>query len=388
MSDAVVQGAIGQSGYDPQVDLDQLLSGLPHAILALAPDNRIVFANTAAESFLSSSLAVLRRQRFDDVLAYGCPLLGLVDQVRATGGTLNEYGLELHVPRLLQPKLVDVHAAPFPDRSGLVIVMVQQRNMAQLIERQVVHRAATRTVSGMAAVLAHEIKNPLSGIRGAAQLLEPALNDEDRALTQLICAETDRIRDLVDRMEVFGDERPLVRQPVNIHDVLGHVRRLAETGFGRNVRIVEDYDPSLPPVEGHRDKLVQVFLNLLKNAVEATSAHPEEARIILTTAYRPGVRMSLPGSKARVALPLLIQIEDNGEGIPEHLRARIFDPFVTSKRNGAGLGLAVVAKIVADHGGVIECDSEPRRTLFRVLLPKYDGTGHLSAVETGQTEET
>src|SRR5690606_6319536 len=163
---------------------------------------------------------------------------------------------------------------------------LQQRSMAQMIERQLTHRAAARSVSGLAAVLAHEIKNPLSGIRGAAQLLEPALSDEDRALARLICTETDRIRNLVDRMEVFGDERPLATEPVNIHDVLDHVKRIAESGFGRGIRIQEQYDPSLPPIPGNRDKLVQAFLNLVKNAAEALGETRDGDRIVLTTAFR------------------------------------------------------------------------------------------------------
>jgi two-component system nitrogen regulation sensor histidine kinase GlnL len=244
-----------------------------------------------------------------------------------------------------------------------------------MIERQLTHRAAARSLSGMAAVLAHEIKNPLSGIRGAAQLLEPGLLDEDRALTQLICSETDRIRNLVDRMEVFGDERPLPKEPINIHDVLDHVRRLAETGFARGIRIVEEYDPSLPPVPGSRDKLVQAFLNLVKNAAEAIAETNETGRIILQTAFRPGVRLAVPGSEARVSLPLMIQIEDNGPGIPEHMKPHLFDPFVTTKRTGSGLGLALVGKIIGDHGGIIECDSEPRRTVFRILLPLQELAG-------------
>jgi two-component system nitrogen regulation sensor histidine kinase GlnL len=191
----------------------------------------------------------------------------------------------------------------------------------------------------------------------------------------LIVSETDRIRNLVNRMEVFGDERPLAKEPVNIHDVLNHVRRLSETGFGRGVRIIEDYDPSLPPIPGNRDKLVQAFLNLLKNAAEAIGENDEgHGRIIMQTSFRPGVRLLVPGADARMSLPLMIQIEDNGSGVPDHLKPHLFDPFVTTKHNGTGLGLALVAKIVGDHGGIIECESEANRTVFRVLLPMQDRT--------------
>lgn len=354
------------------VEHDMLLSALPHPILVVAEENRIVYVNAAAEFFFSVSSAVLRRMRIDDVVAFGCPLLALVEQVRSSGATVNEYGVEMASPKFNAPKLVDVYGGPLPDQTGHIVLMLQQRTMAQMIERQLTHRAAARSVSGMAAVLAHEIKNPLSGIRGAAQLLEQNLGDEDRALTQLICSETDRIRGLVDRMEVFGDERPLPKEPINIHDVLDHVRRLAETGFGRSIRFVEDYDPSLPPVAGNRDKLVQAFLNLLKNAAEAIAETSEPGRIVLQTAFKPGVRLSVPGSEARISLPLMIQIEDNGPGIAEHMKPHLFDPFVTTKRTGSGLGLALVAKIIGDHGGIIECDSEPKRTAFRVLLPLHE----------------
>ncbi len=173
-------------------------------------------------------------------------------------------------------------------------------------------------------------------------------------------------------MEVFGDERPLAKEPVNIHDVLEHVRRLCENGFARGIRFVEDYDPSLPPVPGNRDKLVQAFLNLVKNAAEAIGDNKNEGRIVMQTSFRPGVRLSVQGSDTRISLPLMIQIEDNGPGIPDHLKAHLFDPFVTTKPHGTGLGLALVAKIINDHGGIIECDSEPNKAVFRVLLPMQE----------------
>lgn len=359
----------------PVVEYDMLLAALPHPILVIGDDNQIVYGNAAAEVFLSTSAPMMTRMRLDDVIAFGCPLLALVDQVRESGSTVNEYGVEMASPKFANPKLVDVYAGPMGEGVPLIVIMLQQRTMAQMIERQLTHRAAARSVSGMAAVLAHEIKNPLSGIKGAAQLLEQNLSDEDRALSQLICSETERIRNLVNRMEVFGDERPLTKEPVNIHDVLNHVRKLSETGFARNIRIVEDYDPSLPPVPGNRDKLVQAFLNLVKNAAEAIGDNKDgQGRIIMQTSFRPGVRLSVPGADQRITLPLMIQIEDNGPGVPDHLRPHLFDPFVTTKHNGTGLGLALVAKIIGDHGGIIECDSEANRTVFRVLLPLQDRT--------------
>jgi two-component system nitrogen regulation sensor histidine kinase GlnL len=233
--------------------------------------------------------------------------------------------------------------------------------------RQMSHRNAARSMTAMAAMLAHEVKNPLSGIRGAAQLLEQDADPDARELTQLICDETDRIVALVDRMEAFSDHQPIARGAVNIHEVLERVRRIAQTGFARHLRFGEEYDPSLPPVLGNRDLLVQVFLNLVKNAAEASPDPGGE--IILTTAYRHGRRLATPAGGERLLVPLMVSVADNGPGIPDDLKAHLFDPFVTTKRNGTGLGLALVAKVIGDHGGTVEFDSQPRRTVFRVFLP-------------------
>jgi two-component system, NtrC family, nitrogen regulation sensor histidine kinase GlnL len=351
------------------METEALLGALPHPLLVIGEGLMIEYANLAAEDFFQMSAGVLCRRTLTEIVGFGSPLIALVEQVQRSGTTVNEYGVDLGSVRFETPKLVDLYAGPVAEMPGRVLIMLQQRSMAQMIERQLTHRGAARSVSGLAAVLAHEIKNPLSGIRGAAQLLESDRTDSDRTLTQLICAESDRICKLVDRMEIFGDERPLQREPVNIHDVLDHVKQIASTGFARQIKIVENYDPSLPSVPGSRDKLIQVFLNLVKNAAEAIGEGRADGQITLTTSFRPGVRLSVPGSQSRVSLPLEIAVEDNGAGVPSDLVPHLFDPFVTTKPSGTGLGLALVAKIIGDHGGIIECDSRPRLTVFRALMP-------------------
>jgi two-component system, NtrC family, nitrogen regulation sensor histidine kinase GlnL len=195
-------------------------------------------------------------------------------------------------------------------------------------------------------------------------------SDEDRALARLITEETDRIVALVDRMEIFSDERPVDREPVNIHVVLDHVKAIASNGFAKHINITEEYDPSLPPIFANRDQLVQVFLNLIKNAAEAIG-NTSGGEIKLSTAFRPGIRFSVPGTRERVSLPMEFCVHDNGPGVPEDIQSIIFDPFITTKQNGSGLGLALVAKIVGAHGGVIECESSSRGTTFRILMPAW-----------------
>ncbi len=348
------------------VESSAVLGALPAPVFVVDEENRFLYLNVAAENFFAGSEATLLGRALADWLPSDSPLFLLLEQVRSGGNSLSEYGVSLDSPRFGN-HFVTLDVAPLSDQPGSVVVSLQERSIAQKIDRQLTHRNAARSVTAMAAMLAHEVKNPLSGIRGAAQLLELNYDGRDRELTRLICDETDRIVQLVDSMEMFADSQPMEYEAVNIHEVLGHVRSLAANGAGRHVKFVERYDPSLPPVRGNRNLLIQAFLNLVKNAAEAA---PDVGGIInLSTRYRQGVRLALPGAGEKLRLPLMVTVEDNGPGVPEDLQPHLFDPFVTTKPHGKGLGLALVAKIIDNHGGVIELDSEPGRTRFMLYLP-------------------
>jgi two-component system, NtrC family, nitrogen regulation sensor histidine kinase GlnL len=349
-----------------------VLDAMPNPLIVLDGDDRICMVNAAAEDFFQSGASVLKRYTLQDLVPFSSPVINSVHQVREAASVVNEYGVGVGTPRLGGERIVDLQTAPLGDAEQHVMLMLLRRSIAHKMGHQLNHQGAARSVSGMAAMLAHEIKNPLAGIRGAAQLLEPTLSDGDRALARLICDETERIRKLVDQMEVFSDERPLDKKPVNIHVVLDRVKKLVLAESGDHLSIKEEYDPSLPPVYGNSDQLVQVYLNLAKNAADILRETGEGGEILFTTAYRPGMKLQVAGTAERVSLPLEICVHDNGKGVPEDLAPHIFEPFVTSKPQGRGLGLALVAKVVRDHGGTVECQPRKRGTTFRTLLPMID----------------
>jgi two-component system nitrogen regulation sensor histidine kinase GlnL len=351
------------------VSLEAVWSAMPYPALVIAPDDTIRAANPAAESFGGTSARQMDGRPLGTYLGEGSAVLEVVRQARRGGVSVAQYDVLVGWSDQ-PPQPHNVHAAPLHETGGAVLLLMHPQGMAGKMDRSLGHRSAARSVTGMAAMLAHEIRNPLAGISGAAQLLEMGLGDADRELTSLIQAEAARIGKLVDRVEQFGDLRPAQRRPLNIHDVLDRAQRAARAGFAAHARFAEDYDPSLPPTAGDPDQLLQVFQNLLKNAAEAVPR--VGGSITISTAYRPGFKMMRPSGGSE-SVPLLVTVADNGPGVPESLVRDIFDPFVSSKVNGTGLGLSLVSKVIADHGGVVECDSRPGRTRFRVRLPVWRG---------------
>jgi two-component system nitrogen regulation sensor histidine kinase GlnL len=343
-----------------------LFDAVPFALLTLDAGDHVIAANHAAEQLLGAGRTLLQGKPLSDYIAADSPVFTLIAEARNGSIAVAEPDLSLSGPRL-QAAHVAIDAAPIAEQPGHVVLIVKDRSIERRLSRQSLSRDASRSAKAMAAMLAHEVKNPLSGIRGAAQLLEKRLDNDGRVLTNLICDETDRIVGLVNRMEMLGDERPAPMGPVNVHEVLNHVRRLAAAGFARHVSFREEYDPSLPPVWGNRDQLVQVFLNLVKNAAEACPEHG--GAIVMATQFVPGLRLGDRFSGPRPRLALTVRIQDNGAGIPAHIRDGLFDPFVTGKVGGKGLGLSLAAKIIAEHDGVIEFESQPRRTIFSISLP-------------------
>jgi two-component system nitrogen regulation sensor histidine kinase GlnL len=347
----------------PSGTADAVLDALPHPVIMVSADGRVANANAAAESFFEASLPLLRRHRLGDLVPFGSPLLALIDQVRARGAAVNEYKVDLGTPRNPGERLVDLHVAPLPERPDHVVVMLQERTIADKMDRQLTHRGAARSVTALAAMLAHEIKNPLSGIRGAAQLLERELDRPPLIeYTQVIIGEADRLQSLVNRL-LTPHRLPTYRRS-NIHEILVRVKGVVQAEFP-HVSFNLDFDASLPEFDADSEQLQQAVLNIVRNAAQALSGTTADPRIRMVTRVARYVTLA----RRRHRLALALSIEDNGPGIPESIRDRIFYPLVSGREGGTGLGLTLAQTFIAQHGGTIECESRLGRTVFSILLP-------------------
>jgi two-component system, NtrC family, nitrogen regulation sensor histidine kinase GlnL len=342
-----------------------LWAALPLPALIIDAAGRISDVSPSAEIFLNLSQRALLGQPLLDRLAIDAPMEDALARVRLHQSPVVIADAEVTTGERA-PQTCALHLAPMQDSAGAVLMMMAPRDISDRLGHAMRVTSAAKSAIGMAEMLAHEIKNPLAGISGAAQLLAMNLSAEDLEMTDLIVEETRRIVKLLEQVEQFGNISPPVLRAVNLHDALDRARRSALVGFGAKMKIIEDYDPSLPATFADADQLMQVFLNLLKNASEA--AGPKGGTIRLHTFYDHSLRRKRrDGSQA--ALPLQIEIIDDGPGIPPDIAADIFEPFVSGRENGTGLGLALVSKIITDHEGWISVDSHPGRTVFRISMP-------------------
>ena len=350
------------------------INTIPAGVIVFDEEDQIVFVNPSAETFFSTSAQQLRLMSIEDLFGPNSAVGGLFQQARLTSMPIAEFDVQIMLPRAgtvqASVTVVPVLEANGNQPNGDMILQFSTTSIAHRIEQQMRRQGAARSTAGMVAVLAHEVRNPLAGIRGAAQIIESSVSGEERELTQLIADEVDRISNLIERIDVFAEIGPAPEKPVNIHEALARARRVLESsGALAELNFQEVFDPSLPLVRGDFEGLVQIFLNLIKNAADAARIGGKE--ILIKTAYRHGLRLAADGRREWGALPIEVSVQDNGPGIPKELQSDIFDPFVTTKPGGHGLGLAVVAKIVGDHAGAVEFESEPFRTIFNIHLPLF-----------------
>ena len=360
----------------PAADLTeaQIFAILPNPVFVLDRDDRFIYLNQAAEIFFQSSQMMLLGTSLASLIPADSNFLSMVSRARAQATSVGDQGVEFAGPKI-GLKLINVQITPFGDAEPRLLVCIQERALAERLRGQSLFRGAARSIAAMAALLAHEVKNPLAGIKGAAQLLEADLVDANgdangdvngQSLTRMIVEESDRIAALLDRMEGFAGGANLVLAPINIHEILDHCLNLAQASYGAHTTIRRSYDPSLPLVNGHRDLLIQAFINIIKNASEATDSKGE---IVIKTSYSQGRRLTFAAVDGGSYAPVQVEVIDNGAGISEELRDHIFDPFVSGRSEGSGLGLTMVASVIADHGAMIDVESVPGQTVFRMNFP-------------------
>ena len=348
---------------------EKVIDQLPYPVFAISSDYQFLFLNYASEAFFEKSRSLLKKTDLSEFFLDDSPLFGLLRRLHDGVSSVGDQELALISPRLGR-RTVNIQIAQLTDQPGYLISL-QPRDMADQIRGQSLFKGAALSMSKMTSLLAHEIKNPLAGIKGAAQLIELDANEQLGELAQLIVGEADRIAGLLDRIEGMTGTGQINATPLNIHEILQHAINVTSASFGRHMVIERAFDPSLPSINADKELLIQCFINLLKNACEATG---EEGYIKIATSYTLRSISSASAQGREQFLPLQIDIIDHGAGIAPGLKDVLFEPFISDKAEGSGLGLALVASVISDHNGVISVDSQPGLTHFQILLPLMQET--------------
>ena len=348
--------------------IDNILYELRTPVILINNNNIINYINAAGEEFFGHSSNIILGQKINSLIQNDSPLLILLSRVRKNKSGLTEESLDISNISD-QKRNVRIHIVPLPEDTSKIIIQISQLSVSETFQSQRVNSKISKSFSSMVDMLMHELKNPLAGIKGASQLLESDLKNQSNLvdLTQLIQIETDRITSLLNRMEhITNDNLKLNCEFLNIHKVLNHCRSVALNSFGVNIKFVVFYDPSLPEIFANTDLLIQIFLNIIKNSCEAIK---ENGEIIMKTSFNSNKKVAFTKDHIPIALPLQIEIIDNGSGIPNDLLPNIFDPFVSSKKSGKGLGLSIVASALNEIGAVIDVNSIPGHTKVCVNFP-------------------
>lgn len=347
---------------DPNDLAARLVASLPNAVMALDGEGIIRSANPRAEEFMAQSASQLNGMPLAALLMDDIDLASILDRVATGEGAFSTRRLSFKCvggARTAQ----NFWLGPVDGSDWFLLTFVTEDGHAPENDRPLEWSAS------VSAVLAHEIKNPLAGVRGAAQLLSETAEGKDLKLLTLIQEESDRICLLLDRVEALGDPVSERREPVNIHKILDHVILLAGVGLPAEIRISRSYDPSLPPVLADSDQLKQIFLNLLQNAGEAVP--PENGRIDVTTSFAMAPPIIKDGEGKVLAAPITITIRDNGPGVDTAQMQRLFDPLYSEKPGHKGLGLSITAKLVAEHNGQIAFERCDYGAMVAVHLPVH-----------------
>jgi two-component system nitrogen regulation sensor histidine kinase GlnL len=342
---------------------------LSSAVIVLNAESRITYANAAAENLLESSFKALANQKLDDLFLNGEDLAAIFDE--AVEHRFADKRLDLTLERVgREPLQVHVIVTPLDDRDTPVLIELRENVQQLKLDREERLLDQSQANKELIRNLAHEIKNPLGGIRGAAQLLELELPErhlkELREYTQVIIKEADRLQTLVDRL-LAPHRHPHIVGDVNIHEVCERVRSLIMAEFPNGLTINRDYDLSVPEFRGDKEQLIQAVLNIAHNAAHALSERMSASDAVLTFQTRVARQVTI--AKVRYRLALDLHIIDNGPGIPAAIQDRIFYPLVSGREGGSGLGLTLAQNFVQQHMGVIECESRPGYTDFRILIP-------------------